>query len=483
MSTLIRDETWNPFIGGASRPPASASYFQSRNPADGEVIAEVGDSNESDVDYAVANAKAAQRLWNRVPASERGRVISRIAIELRNRSEEYARVECLDNGKPISQARFDIEYSARYFEFYGGLADKINGDNIPLGPAYHSFTMHEPYGVIGMISPWNAPLMQVARGAAPALVAGNSVVVKPAEDTPLTALMLAELAIECGLPAGVLNVVPGFGATGATLVNHPHVDKIAFTGSVPTGRAIALAAAERLVPLTLELGGKSANIVFADADLDAAIPGALAGINLNAGQNCSAGSRLFVHDNIYDELVSRLVELDRKVTLGPGLEDPDMGPIATEQQFNHVKHYLELARTEGAFVACGGGASRDERLQNGYFIEPTVFLDVNNKMRIAQEEIFGPVLCVLRFSDDDEVVAMANDSNYGLVAGIWTRDAGRVHRVSGALDVGQVYVNEYFAGGVETPFGGTKQSGYGREKGLEAMSAYTHTKTVIMRIP
>ena len=438
------------------------------------------------MDRAVQDAwRAYDEVWSRVLPQERSRILLRIANALRERKEEFARIETLDNGKPLSQSRGDVEGSARYFEFFAGAADKINGDEIPLGPDYMAYSKQVPLGVVAQILPWNAPLQQDARGLAPALAAGNCTVVKPAEDTPLSALRLAALAVECGLPPGVLNVVTGIGETaGAWLTEHPDIRKVVFTGSVPTGRIVNVAAAQRLVPATLELGGKSANIVFPDADLDAAVRGAARGINLNAGQNCSAGSRLLVHESVHDAFVERLIEHNKSVTIGPGLEDPDMGPITTEEQFQRVQYYLDLGRQEGATVV-SGGAPLDGKSDQGYFVPPTIFLGVENTMRIAQEEIFGPVLGVLTFSDDEEAIAIANASEFGLVAGIWSTNLSRVHRVAPRLEVGQVYVNEYFAGyagGVETPFGGTKASGFGREKGLEALKGYTQSRTVVIRL-
>ncbi|MDN5915548.1 MAG: aldehyde dehydrogenase family protein [Pseudonocardia sp.] len=474
--------SYQPFVDGAP-VTAAGGTFTTRNPADGEVIAEVGRGVGTDVDAAVRSAERARLGWARTRPAERGRILLRLAEVLRANADELARLETLDNGQALVQSRGDVETAARYFEFFGGAADKLHGETIPLGPDYLSYTVNEPFGVIGFVLPWNAPLQQAARGLAPALAAGNVGVVKPAEDTPLTTLELARLAVEAGLPSGVLNVVPGYGhEAGAALVEHPGVRKIAFTGSVDTGSLIARTAADRLVPVTLELGGKSPNIVFPDADLDAVARSSWIGFTLKSGQVCSAGTRLLIHTDVYDDVVARLVTRAAAATLGPGLENPDLGPLATAAQFEKVTGYLKLGVEEGATVAAGGGVPDDAALRAGHFVQPTIFTEVDNTMRIAQEEIFGPVLCAIRFTDDDEAVRIANDTRYGLAAGVWTTDLSRAHRVAGQLESGQVFVNEYFAGGVETPFGGFKSSGYGREKGFEALKHYTQTKTVTVRV-
>lgn len=479
------DKRLHHFVGGEWRRPSTSEYGPVFNPADGSLIAEAALGSAEDIDEAVCDSERAFREWQRTLPSQRSRILISIARALRERSEEFAKTETLDNGKPLSQARGDVEGAARYFEFFGGAADKLNGDTIPLSPEHLAYTVREPYGVTGHILPWNAPLLQASRGIAPALAAGNTAVVKPAEDTPMSALALAELAVGCGLPPGVLNVVTGIGeVAGASLSAHAAVRKVAFTGSVATGRIVAQVAAERLLPLTLELGGKSANIVFADADLGAAVAGAARGINTNAGQNCSAGSRVLVQESVYEQFAERLAAINETVTIGPGIDDPDMGPITTVEQFDRVRAYLEIGETEGA-TRISGGDLRSNASADGLFVRPTIFTGINNGMRIAREEIFGPVVGLMKFADDDEAIAIANDSEFGLVAGLWSSNLSRVHRVATALQVGQVYVNEYFAGlagGVETPFGGTKNSGFGREKGLEALLYYSQSKSVVIRL-
>jgi aldehyde dehydrogenase (NAD+) len=474
--------SYQPFVDGGP-VAATGGTFVTRNPADGEVIAEVGRGVAADVDAAVRAAERALPEWAATTPAQRGRILLRLAALLRENADELARLETLDNGQALAQSHGDVETAARYFEFYGGGADKLHGDTIPLGPNYLSYTVNEPFGVVGFVLPWNAPLNQAARGLGPALATGNVAVVKPAEDTPLSSLELARLGIEAGLPPGVLNVIPGYGHdAGAALVEHPGVRKIAFTGSVDTGALIARTAADRLVPLTLELGGKSPNIVFPDADLDAVAKSSWIGFTFKSGQVCSAGTRLLIHADVYDDVVERLVTRAAAATLAPGLENPDLGPLATAAQLEKVTGYLELGVKEGATVAVGTPPPTDEALRAGHFVQPTIFTEVDNSMRIAQEEIFGPVLCAIRFTSDEEAVRIANDTRYGLAAGVWTTDLARAHRVAGQLQSGQVFVNEYFAGGVETPFGGFKSSGYGREKGFEALKHYTQTKTVTIRV-
>jgi aldehyde dehydrogenase (NAD+) len=471
------------FIGGQEVDHASGEWVVTRDPATGEELAKVARGGPEDVDRAVRDAAAAFEDWSDREPSERGRILHAIAAGIRSRADELARMETLDNGKPLSQARGDIEMSAKYFEFYAGMADKLLGTTIPLGPGYHAYADHAPFGVTAHISPWNAPLHQAVRGIAPALAAGNVAVLKPSEETPLSCAALGPLAGGCGLPPGVLNVVQGTGAeAGAALSRHPLVRRISFTGSVATGIDVMRAAADRVVPLTLELGGKSPNIVFADADLDEAAAGAWTAIYYNAGQTCSAGSRLLVERSVQAELVERLVARNAEARLGPGIDDPDIGPLTTAAQFAKVREYLRVGAAEGAKVASGGSVAEAGELGAGHFVEPTIFDGASNEMRIAQEEIFGPVLTVIPFDSDAEAVRIANDSRYGLVAGVWTTDVSRAHRASRKLEVGTVFVNNWFGGGLQVPFGGYKQSGFGREKGVDALYEYVQAKAVTIKL-
>ena len=476
-------ERWNHFIDGHAVPPKSARYLDDHNPATGDKIAEVARGDAADVAAAVAAARAAFAGWRDRRPIERGRILLDVARKIREKSRELAELERLETGKPPVQVPFEIEVAAQYFELYGGLVNAIHGETIDLGPGYHSYTRREPFGVVGVILPWNAPLNQAGRAVAPALAAGNTVVAKPSEFTSASLLELARLAVEdCGLPAGVLNVVTGTGEeAGAALVAHRDVRKVAFTGSVRAGREVGRIAAERIIPLTLELGGKSPNIVFADADLRHAVPGSLRAFVMNAGQVCLAGTRVVVERTIHDRLAAAMAEALPAIRVGAG-EDAMIGPMTTRAQYEKVQQYYEIARSEGAVAVAGGALPENAELRKGWFVSPTIYTGVRNDMRIAREEIFGPVACVIPFDDEEEAIRIANDTEYGLAAGIWTRDLARAHRVAGRLEAGQVYVNEWMAGGVETPLGGYKQSGYGREKGLEALHHYTQLKCVTIKL-
>ncbi|MEU4171620.1 aldehyde dehydrogenase family protein [Streptomyces sp. NPDC026665] len=450
------------------------------DPSDARTVARVARCGPAEIGAAVEAARHThETLWRFATPVERSRICHRIAEVLRSRRGELAALETLDTGKPLRQSLTDADVAARYFDFYANAVDGLGGETIQHRPDRPAFTLREPYGVCGHIIPWNYPLQIAARTLAPALAAGNCCVLKPAEDAPLTSLMLAEIAEEAGLPAGALNVVPGHGTeAGAALAAHPGLDRLAFTGSREVGEAVMTAAARTIVPVTLELGGKSPHLVLPDFDAARAVPQIVESITEHAGQNCSAGSRLLVHRSVHRELVDALVERFRALTIGPGAADPDMGPLISARQRERVLGHLAEGRRD-AVLRTGGGVPPGKAYADGFFVEPTIFDHVTPEHRVFNEEIFGPVLCVSVFDSLEEAVALAEHTTYGLAAGVWTSDVTCAHWLAGRLRVGQVFVNNYSAaGGVELPFGGYRRSGIGVEKGLEALREYTRCKTV-----
>jgi aldehyde dehydrogenase (NAD+) len=470
------------FIGGEWIDAAGSKRFETQFPATGEVIAEIAEADASDVDRAVAAARAAFRdaKWRRMDAAERGNILWRMADIMERRADALTRLEVLDNGKPIREAKIDIRQSIDALRYYAGWATKLQGDTLPVRGNYLNYTLREPVGVVGAIIPWNFPLLMAVWKIAPALACGNTVVLKPAEQTPLTALELAAIAKEAGLPAGVLNVVPGFGETaGAALVQHADVDKVAFTGSTAVGRIIMRNAAETLKKVSLELGGKSPNIVLQDADIEAAARGALSGIFYNTGQCCTAGSRLLVHETVKDELLAKLVDKVKQMKPADPLDPKTrMGPLISSEQMERVLGYIDKGRAEGAQILVGGERGMYDGRKRGYWVMPTVFDAVQPSHTIAREEIFGPVLAVMTFKDDEEAIRLANESIYGLAAGVWTRDIKTAHRFARDLEAGTVWVNTYHPGDAASPFGGYKQSGFGRELGQYSLDLYTQIKSV-----
>ncbi|MGA2695258.1 MAG: aldehyde dehydrogenase family protein [Terriglobales bacterium] len=472
-------------INGKWVEAASGKTFPTFDPATGEVLSQVAEGDREDIDRAVKAARAAFETgpWSKMTASERGRAIWKLGDLLEQRRDEFAEIESLDNGKPYKVARAaDVPLAAELFRYMAGWATKIEGNTIPLsvpytpGAKYLAYTLREPVGVVGQIIPWNFPLLMAAWKLGPALATGNTIVLKPAEQTPLSVLRLGELIQEAGIPDGVVNIIPGYGETaGAALAAHPDVDKIAFTGSTEVGKLILHAAAGNLKKVSLELGGKSPNVVFADVDLDSAIAGAASAIFFNHGQCCCAGSRLFIESSIFDKVVEGVSARAEKIRVGPGMEkSTDMGPLVSAEQLNRVCSYLESGFAEGAKATAGG-----ERLgDKGYFVKPTVLVNTNPNMKVVREEIFGPVVTAIPFRDPEELVANANNSEYGLAAGIWTRDIQKAHRTAALLRAGTVWINCYNIFDAALPFGGYKQSGWGREMGHEVLEQYTEVKAV-----
>jgi acyl-CoA reductase-like NAD-dependent aldehyde dehydrogenase len=470
-------------VDGAPRVPAAGDWFETEDPFLGEPWARVARGSAEDVDAAVAAAHNAftSGPWPEMTPTQRGALLRKLGDVIAEHATELAETEVRDNGKLWAEMFGQLTYIPQWFHYYGGLADKVEGSVLPLDKkGFFAYTRKEPVGVTAIITPWNSPLLLLAWKLAPALAAGCTVVIKPSEFTSASTLELVVLLEEAGLPPGVVNVVTGFGAeVGSPLVEHPLVRKISFTGSDATGRLINELAAPHLKHVSLELGGKSPNIVFADADLDAAVNGVVSGIFAATGQTCIAGSRLLVHESVHDEVVRRVVELAGTARMGnPRDELTQVGPITTRPQFAKVLDYIDIAQREGAHAALGGHRASRPECENGWFVEPTIFTGVDNSMRIAQEEVFGPVLAVIPFADEDDAVSIANDSRYGLGAGVWTSDIGRAFRMSEKIESGTVWVNTYRAVSFMAPFGGVKDSGSGRENGAAAIEAYLETKTV-----
>ena len=468
---------WVDARGGATRDIV--------NPADGSVLARVPEATPDDVRDAVAAARTAfdEGHWPRMAARDRGTLLFKVAEAIRARAAAFAETDTRNMGKPIVEAEFDVADAAHCFEYYGGLASKIHGETLDVPDNALSLVVREPVGVVGQIIPWNYPILMAAWKLAPALAAGCTAVLKPAEQTPLSALMLAQIFEELELPAGVVNVVTGDGPTaGATLVTDPRVDKIAFTGGVDTGRLVIKGAAETIKRMSIELGGKNPNVVFADADFDAAVDGALFGAFANQGEVCSAGSRLLVERSIYSRMLEALAEKAARIHVGDPLDrGTKMGPLVTHEHQQKVLGYIDVGKREGRLLV-GGGTPRDAALASGYFVEPTIFADVDNKARIAQEEIFGPVLAVIPFSDEAEAVRLANDTPYGLAGAVWTRDVFRGVRVLKQIRAGILWLNTYHPTYNEAPWGGYKQSGFGRELGPYGLEHYLETKQINLNL-
>jgi aldehyde dehydrogenase (NAD+) len=471
------------FIDGQWVDSESGKTFKTPNPATGETLAEVAEADKADIDKAVAAARRAfEGKWSKLSARDRGRLLYKLSQLIEQHAAELAELETADNGKPIKESLYvDLPQVVENFEYFAGWATKIEGETIPVPGRMFNYTLREPLGVCGQIIPWNFPLLMAAWKLAPALAAGNTVVLKPAEQTPVGAMELAKLIQEAGFPEGVVNIVPGYGETaGAALAAHPGIDKIAFTGSTEVGKLIAKAAADNLTKVSLELGGKAPNIVFADSDLEQAVAGAMMGIFYNQGQVCCAGSRLFVEESVKDNFLSKLSARAAKINVGdPMNKATQMGPQVSQEQLNRIKGFVDIARAEGATVVTGGESPRfDGAFEKGYFFSPTIFSEVKNSMRVAQEEIFGPVVSVITFKDEDDLIKQANDTIYGLSAGIWTRDITRAHRFAKEIKAGVVWINTFNMFNAASPFGGYKQSGYGREMGRHALELYTQVKSV-----
>ncbi|GIM45088.1 aldehyde dehydrogenase [Collibacillus ludicampi] len=469
------------FIGGQWRDGVEGKTFKSYNPATGEVNGIIAEADEKDVDLAVKAARRAFEwgTWAEMTPSDRGRLLYRAAQKMWEKADFLAKIESMDNGLPINETKWiALPATIDVLEFYAGLANKVQGETLASPGIRLNYTLREPLGVIGAIVPWNFPLMLTMWKLAPALAAGNTIVIKPAEQTPISVLELAKIFQEVGIPDGVINVVPGFGSTaGQALASHPDIDKIAFTGSTSTGRIIMQSASKHLKPLSLELGGKSPNIVFADANLEDAVNGSMFGIYFAQGQVCAAGSRLFIQESIYDKFMDLFVRRAQSIRIGNPLETTtQMGPQISEEQLQRIEKYVATGLEEGARLLTGGKRFTDAG--SGYFYTPTIFENVTNEMTIAREEIFGPVVSVIRFKDEEDALAKANDSIYGLAAGVWTNDLKRAHRMVRQLKAGTVYVNTYSMLDSACPFGGTKQSGFGRELGIQAMDMYTQIKHV-----
>jgi len=474
-------KTYELYIGGVATKPASGLYFSSDNPYTGEIWASVARGTAADIDRAVGAARAALPVWNALRPGERGRLMTKLADLVEANATQLATSEVRDNGKLFAEMLPQVRMVGDWFRYYGGLADKLEGSVIPTGKSnMFTFTRHEPLGVVGLITPWNSPLLLLAHKLSTAIAAGNVAVIKPSEFTSASTLEFAELFAAAGFPPGVINVVTGLGhEAGAALVAHPGIAKIAFTGSEMGGQRINEAAARDFKHVALELGGKSPNIVFADADQEAAVVGAIAGIFAASGQTCIAGSRLLLERTIHDRFVERLVDIASRAQIGdPMLPGTHVGPVATQPQFEKVLEYIKIATTEGARCVLGGGAYDAPGARGGRFVAPTIFTGVQNRMRIAREEVFGPVLAVIPFDTEEEAFSIANDTPYGLAAGVWTSDIGRALRASERLQAGTVWVNTYRIGGSSTPFGGYKRSGLGREGGIDAIKEWVNTKTV-----
>ncbi|MGA8029270.1 MAG: aldehyde dehydrogenase family protein [Bryobacteraceae bacterium] len=477
QTKILIDNKWVDSVSGKS--------FETINPATGEVLAKVAEADAADVDLAVKAARKAfhsKSPWRRMSAAERGQLMHRLADLIEKNADELATLESLDNGKPRHVARAaDLPLTIACYRYYAGWADKVQGKTIPISGDYFCYTRHEPVGVVGQIIPWNFPLLMQAWKLGPALACGNTVILKVAEQTPLTALRVGELIVEAGFPEGVVNILPGYGPTaGAAIARHMDIDKVAFTGSTEVGHLIMKAAAEtNLKRVTLELGGKSPNIVFADSDLDQAVEGSHFALFFNQGQCCCAGSRVFVEEKIYDQFVERSTERAKRRTVGDPLDKKtEQGPQVDNEQFNKVMGYVDSGKKEGAKLMCGGDRVGDR----GYFVAPTVFADVKDDMKIAQEEIFGPVMSILKFADMDELVDRANKTMYGLAAAVWTRDIGKAHHVANNVRAGTVWVNCFDVFDAAAPFGGFKQSGIGRELGEYGLQQYCEIKTVTVKL-